>query len=356
MAIEGQEGQQAAEPSLRESLEAAIEVVEAPAKEPASTPAESAPAEKAEGGEAPESNVVDLNKPDDASKLAPAKEVTPYDSAPKAWKANAQKKWAGVDPDIRAEVHRREKEIAKVFGETSGIREHVKQFSDVIRPYEARFRSSGMQPLELVGELLKADHILSTSPATARAEFMARVIKDYGVDIRALDSALAGEKVEDPVTSRVEALLAERLSPLQAFISQQQNVARAQEHQIQSEAAATIDGMFQDNAKFPHLEAVRQDMADIIEMNARRHVYLTPEQAYTRAVAMNPEWGAQAAQQVNNGRQLQQARSANDRAQRALNASSSTSGAPGGSPVGGVNANSSLRDTIEAAFNQVAGR
>jgi len=352
MAIEGQEVQAPAEPpSLRESLDAAIEKVEAPAQE---TSSGDAPAKNvADFDLQPSGNVVDLNKPGDTAKV---KSPPEFDSAPKSWKPNAQSKWAGVDPEIRAEVHRREKEVSRVFGETNGIREHVKQFSETIRPFEARIRSSGMQPLELVGELLKSDYILSSAPAVARAEFMASLIKQYGVDIRALDSALAGEKVEDPVTSRVEALLAERLSPLQAFMNQQQQIARSQEQQILTEAASTIEAIATDSAKYPHYEAVRQDMADIIEMNARRNVYLTPDQAYTRAVAMNPEWGAQAALQVNNGRQLQQARDLNSRAQRALNASSSTSGAPGGSPVGGVNTSSSLRDTIEAAFNQVAGR
>jgi hypothetical protein len=205
---------------------------------------------------------------------------------------------------------------------------------------------------------MQADHILTSSPPPQRAAYMAKLIKDYGIDIRALDDALSGQvsAQPDPVAAQVERLLAERLSPLQTFLAQQQQVAQYQEQQIQQEAALTIGQMSEDNVKFPHFDQVREDMADVIEMNARRNVFLTPEQAYQRSVAMNPELGAQATQQANTGRQLQQAQSANARAQRALNASSSTAGAPGGSPVGGVSANGSLRDTIEAAFNQVSGR
>jgi hypothetical protein len=248
--------------------------------------------------------------------------------------------------------------MSKVFGETNTIREQSKQFNEIVQPHMARLQSLNMTPLQAFSHLMRSDYILTSAPAPQRAQYMAKMIKDYGIDIRALDEALSGQgsTAPDPVAAQVERMLQERLTPLQQFLSNQQQVAQYQEQQLQQEAATTIDQIAQDNIKFPHFESVREDMADLIEMNARRNVFITPEQAYTRAVAMNPELGAQLAQQANNGRQLQQAHSLNDRAQRALAASSSVSGAPGGSPVGGVNANMSLRDTVEAAFNQVAGR
>jgi hypothetical protein len=357
MAIEGQEGQEPAEPSLRDSLEAAVEVVEA-ADKPEAAPSTSAePTQQREG--APEGQVVDLNKPDAVVKLDKAAKGAPEEAAPKSWKAAAQGKWSTVDPEIRAEVHRREKETSRVFGETSGIRETFKQFNEIVQPYAARLQSIGMQPLQAVQQLLRSDYILSSTPGPQRAQYMAQLIKEYGIDIRQLDDALAGQgstQAPDPVAAQVERMLQERLSPLQQFLNQQQQVAQYQEQQILTEAATTIDQIAQDNVKYPHFDSVREDMADIIEMNAKRNVFLTPDQAYARAVGMNPELGAQMAQQQNNGRQLQQARSVNERAQRALAASSSVSGAPGGSPVGGVGPNASLRDTIEAAFSQVAGR
>jgi Ca2+-dependent lipid-binding protein len=151
-------------------------------------------------------------------------------------------------------------------------------------------------------------------------------------------------------------MLAERLTPLQSFLANQAQIAQQQEYRVQQEASMTIEQMAQDNINFPHFDSVRADMADIIEMNARRQNFLPPQQAYQRAVAMNPEWGAQLAAQAQQGRQLTQAQQVNARAQRALNASSGVTGAPTGSPVGGGSQGGTLRDTIEAAFSQVAGR
>jgi DNA-binding ferritin-like protein len=264
-------------------------------------------------------------------------------------------KWKTLDPEVRQEILRRERDVTKSFGENNQVREFHKQFSEVVRPFEARLRATGISPLQAVSELFKADYILSSSPATQKAQYMAKLVKEYGVDIRELDAALAGEAAPDPVASRVEQMLAERLAPYQQFMNQQREYAQQREAQVQQEAGATIEQMAADSVKFPYFDQVREDMADIIELGAKRGLYFSPEQAYTRAVAMNPEWNAQMVAQQQAAAQMSQAQAANAKAQKALGAAASVSGAPGGSPAG-VNPNGSLRDTIEAAWSQVAGR
>jgi len=350
------------EVSLRDTIEAAVEqeeanVAEVQTIEPAPPPPKEDAAPVVEGATT-EPPVEGQKRPDTKVPVAPPGQTAPLaEPVPKAWKPAAQKAWETLPPEVKAEVTRREREVTRVFGETNVMREQVKQFGELIRPFEARIQSVGFTPLQAVHELLKADHILITAPATQRAKFMAQLIKEYGVDIRELDNALAGQEPVDPVRSQVETMLAEKLSPLQSFLANQQQIARQQDQQIQQDALATIDAMSQDPVKYPHFEQVRTDMADVIELNARRQVYLTPEQAYQRAVAMNPEWGAQAVAQQQAGQRLSQAQAQNARAQKALNATASVTGAPGGSPVrGGSQEDMSLRDTIEAAFSQVEGR
>ncbi len=342
------------EVSLRDTIEAAVEKVENPDPPtgqvtPVEPPPPPAPPQEGEEVKPP----IEAAPPPKKDPVEPV--PTQLEQAPKAWKPAAQKAWATLPPDVRAEVSRREKEVAKVFGETNFIREGVKQFSEIVRPFEARLQSVGYTPLQAVHELFKADHILTTAPPVQRAHYMAQLIKEYGVDIRELDNALAGQAPADPVKSQLETMLAERLSPLQAFLTNQQQIARQQEQRIQQDATTVIDQMEADTTKYPHFQNVKEDMADIIEMNAKRAIYLTPEQAYARAVAMNPEWGAQAVMQQQNAQQRQNALQQNNKAQRALNASASINGAPGNAPVTGLNQDASLRETIEAAFNQIEG-
>ena len=293
-----EEGQvsESREVSLRDSIDSAVALVETPQQEsaPSQLPAvreERVTERSREVVPVSEpAKVVDLNRPETLQRVAAKQPAAQVEPAPRAWKASAQAKWSSLPAEVRQEVQRREAEVARVFGETGQMRQAVATFNDIVRPYEGRMRAVGLSPLEAVNELMKADHILSSSPPQQRAAYMALLIKEYGVDIRLLDDALAGVTPADPVESRLEAMLAERLTPLQSFLQNQANIAAQQEYRIQQEASTTIDQMAQDNINFPYFEQVREDMADIIEMNARRQIYLTPVQAYGRALSGAPKW------------------------------------------------------------------
>jgi DNA-binding ferritin-like protein len=218
----------------------------------------------------------------------------------------------------------------------------------MIQPYRARMETVGLPPLQAINELLKADHLLTTAPPAKRAQFMASLIKEYGVDIRELDNALAGQPSADPTADRLEQMVAQRLQPFQQFIQQQAQQAQLQRQAEQQQTQETIQVMASDSAKFPHFFDLKNDMADLIEMNARRGVYLSLEQAYSRALAMNPDLSAQDTQR-------QAAEAANARAQKALNASVSVGGAPNGGPSSKA-PGADLRSTIEAAFERANAR
>jgi hypothetical protein len=259
-----------------------------------------------------------------------------------------------LDPDIRQEVMKRERETTRVLGETAQVRQFANNFQQIIQPYMARIQSVGTDPLGAVTELLKADYFLSSAPKVARAQFMAKLINDYGVDILELDSALAGKAPVNPVDDRVEALLQQRLAPFQQYIQNQQRQAQEYEQLSATEVNQHIEQM-QDNPKYPHFETVRLDMADAIDLAAKRGLYLSLDQAYNRAIAMNPEVSAQVATQQQADAKRTAAQQANAKAQRALGASVSVGGAPGGVPSGASGA-TDRRAVIEAAFEQLGGR
>ena len=142
--------------------------------------------------------------------------------APQSWKPAQRAKWDALDPEVKQEVSRRERETTQVLNETASARQLASHFQQTVQPYMARIQSLGAQPLQAVGELLKSDHILSTAPPAQRAQFMAKMISDYGIDIQALDAALAGKAQPDPVDTRVNQLLQERLAPFQTYVQQQQ--------------------------------------------------------------------------------------------------------------------------------------
>lgn len=337
------------EVDLRTTIEAAVSKEEAEPTVPSTQPVVEAATPPAGEPTAPTQPTDGATPPEGATAPAetPPTEDDPYAKPPQAWKASAKGHWTAIPPAAREEIARRENNINRVLGETAQVRHFSNQFQEMVRPFEARIRSLNVTPLTAVHELLKADHLLSTAPATTKARLMAQLVQQYGVDIKELDNALAGQPVGDPVESKVDNLLQQRLAPVQQFIQQQaaQSAAQAQlQQQAETAAAANVVHSMATNAqKYPHFMAVKDTMADLVEMAARHGVALSPDQAYSRAVAIEGKSGSSEQQ------------AAHERAQRALAASSSVRGAPSGQPSAS-GAGSDLRATLEAAFSTVGGR
>lgn len=349
--------------TLREDLEAAI-LAEESSSTPTPTPAPApetveakAPATEAPTEGASTESSTEGAPTEGATEGAPATTAegaptepsteTQIEPPPQSWKPALKAKWSSLEPELRQEIIRRERDILREFGVSSHARKLANDLQEITRPYEGRMRALNVTPLQAVGELLKADYALSTAPPTQKAQFMAKLIKDYGVDIAELDSALAGQQA-DPTTSRVEQLLQQQLAPVQQFMQQQQQTLEAERQAREQAAIAEIQQMANDHVKYPYFETVRNDMADLIDLNARRGIQLSLADAYAKAVQSNPETAPLVRTQT------KQVQVQNNRAQKAIQASASVKGAPAGSPT--TKGSDSLRDTIEAAFAQVEGR
>ena len=350
---------------LRAALSEAFEK-ETPSDEPQNTPVETEAASSTESQEAVGDPSVEVGaktdelKPEDDSagkkvEVPPAqspqvpedgtKGIHRVDRAPASWKKEAKGEWAALPLQARQEIHRREMEVQRVLNETAPIRQEVQQFRETVTPFMARIQSLGVTPHQAVGELLKADYALATGTPAQKAQFIDKLLQDYGVDINELDSAIARRLGGGQQTAQVNApqfdpnqitqLVQQQLSQALAPIYQQR---QQEQQQIIQNAEMTVEQMALD-PKYPHFETVRQDMADLMEINARRGIYISVQEAYNKATGMNTELST-----------MQQATQLNQRAQRAAAAAASVSG----SPVGGGNqvhsSEGNLRADLEAAF------
>ena len=117
--------------------------------------------------------------------------------------------------------------------------------------------------------------------------------------------------------------------------------------QRQAETSETQIEQFANSHDF--FEDVRMDMADIMEMAAKRGQELSMEDAYKRAVGLNPEISSifQRREKVRGASQK------GSTIRRKRNAASSVRGAPAGRAEGGNSA--SIRGAIEAAWDEASG-
>jgi len=276
------------------------------------------------------------------------------DRPPASWRAPQKAKWASIDPEVKQEIVRREKDVTRVLSETAQARQTVAQLNQVIQPFQARLQALNAHPLAAVQELLKADYVLATGQKNQKAQLIAKLIKDYDVDVQELDGVLAGiQSSLDPVTNTVEQMLQQRLAPFNQYLQQVRQQEQLREQAQNQQIAETVQSM-ENNPKFPYFDAVREDMGDIIDLAAKKGLYLSLEQAYSRAIAMNPEVSAQMAAKQQEEARKAAAKASNAKAQRALKASKSVGGAPTPVAAGASSAND-RRATIAAAFDAVGG-
>jgi hypothetical protein len=315
-------------------------VPEAAAAEKAPNDADKKPAPTAE--KAP--NDADKKPAPTAEEVAEQKRLHRIDRAPQSWKKEAKGEWANLPLHIRQEVHKREAEITRALNQSAPDRQLAEQFKQTVTPYMARIQANGVNPLQAVEGLLKADYILASAPKLDRAKYMADLIKQYDVDVVALDAALVGQAPPQSQQSGpdINAIVQQQLQQALAPIIQRE---QQQMQRKQQEMAQTIEDMAYD-PKYPYFDEVRQDMADIMEISYRRGVAVTLDEAYNKAVRMSNDLNAQIERQATMSNANQQ----HQQALRAKAAASSVTGAPASGGDQRLVGDGSLRGAIEAAY------
>ena len=276
------------------------------------------------------------------------------DRAPQSWKGESKKLWEQLPLQVRQEVVRRERDIQARLQESADARQKVSAMIEVMTPHRERIQASyGGNPVAAIDALLRTEQVLASGTPLQKANLVAQLIQNFGVDLRALDSVLSGSNIPEPVQQQdsIERLLEQKLAPIQQFLETQQQREARERASVQQSIDLTVAEMAQDTERFPYFEELRGEMADLVEMNARRGVALSLEDAYHKAVRMND--GAFKATAVREQHQSAQAAAleAHRAAQAAKGASVSVTGSPSGAGKQVSTGNASdLRGTIAAAF------
>lgn len=261
--------------------------------------------------------------------------------APQSWSPSAREHWSAMPPQVQQEVYRREAEMQRFVNDTHMARQVAERFYQTVQPHMATLQAEGVDAVTAVGNLMQFATRLRMGTPNEKASTIAALVKAYGVDVNALDSALVGQLPKDGPGSQpnVQQAVQQALQPIYQAAQQRQQM-------IQQQAAVgahnEMAAFAQDKEFFQDLRGI---MADLIEVAERQGYEMTLPEAYQRAALLHPEVSRViiARQQGASARQL----TAN--AQRARGAAVSVRGsAPVGGPSGAEP--SSIRDSIEAAI------
>jgi len=268
---------------------------------------------------------------------------------PVSLKPEARAEWNKVPPLVQAEIVRRDREVSEALRVSSEARRFQEEFQRTVAPYEMLIRAENSSPIQAVDRLLQTAAALRTAAPAQKAQMVATIVREYGIDIRMLDSALSGAALPRP-DPQVEAVQ-QQIAPLVEFVNglRQQQATLAE--RTQQEAASEIEAFFADTDNYPYAEDLREEIADLLELNARRGRQMSLQDAYARATIAHPT----ISKLVENSRIASSAAQQNAAAQRAKQVAASVKGAPSAERSGDPE-NQSIRGALEAAIGTVEGR
>ena len=252
----------------------------------------------------------------------------------------AREVWNDVPDAVKADIARRERDYEAGIEKHRVATQRVSAMDRSLQPYQQYLQMNGGAGEALQG-LLQTGSSLQMGSPTQKAQVVANLIKQFGVDIKSLDSMLVGEAptAESQQQNQMEQMLNQRLGPMQQQLEGYQQREQQQQQQAQGQVAQEVSNFGANNEFY---NDVRADMADLLDMASNRQREMSMQEAYNLACANHPQIS-----KIMSGRSSQQ--SVNQK----RNAASSISGSPGGGMQG------QAANSVAAALNDAwdsAGR
>lgn len=269
----------------------------------------------------------------------PAEEIKPI-KAPSSWKPAAQEAYLKAErgealtpEEVRIltnEANRRESDFHRGVEEFKTHAQKARAYEQVIAPYQQTFQQLGVDAPTAISALLKADHTLRYSDPATKAQYLQQLAQQYGVNLEQIQNP----PQYDPQTQ----YLMQQLNELRQTQAQWHNSIQQQE---QTRANQELEQF--SSAGNAHFEAVRNDMADLLETGKATSL----QDAYEKAVWMNPDIRQSLIEQQRSEAQKKAMAEA-----QAIRAKTAAVSVKGSSPsAGGVQTNGSdLRSLIASQF------
>lgn len=275
----------------------------------------------------------EANEAKDEAKAA-AIEARKY---PSSWKPDVKPLYERIasDPELKAiadEIDRRESDFHKGIENYKSKAQFADAMQQAIAPFEATIRAYGVSPDVAVQHLLAADHRLRYGAPHEKAQLFQQLARDYGVDLQSL-----------PEQASVDPNFAALQQELQSLKQQQYQYFLSQQQAAQSQIMQDIERFSADK---PHFEAVREDMAALLQAGRAESL----EQAYEMAVWARPDIRSGLLEQQLKEQEEAKRKEAAQRAAAAKAAAVQVRGAPTGGPTSPPT--SDRRAQIAAAFDR----
>lgn len=170
--------------------------------------------------------------------------------------------------------NQRESEYKKGVSTYKAEAERARQLEEAINPFVPELQQQGISPAAWINNLGRAHMMLSKAPYEQKVEMFQRLAQDYGIQFNQMGQA----QQLDPYAQQLMAQMQRNEQEVQAIKSrfQQEEEARLN---------AEIEQFSSDAEKYPHFEALREDMAQLLDLGKAQDI----PTAYKLAVRLNDD-------------------------------------------------------------------
>jgi hypothetical protein len=200
--------------------------------------------------------------------------------APPNWKPEIAEKFSTLPEDVQAEVDRVNREFKVGMQKNAEAAKSWEGFQQVLSPYQAML--GGQDPIKTTQGLFQMAYNLQHGAPQQKAQLVAHLVKQFGVDIGALDSALSGQPAPQGQQQAMDPaqIIAQAKAEFQR--EAQQREAQAKRAQIDRDVAK-----FAEEAEF--FERVRGRMSGLSTGYSAQGVDKDLKSLYDEACWADPE-------------------------------------------------------------------
>ena len=168
----------------------------------------------------------------------------------------------------------RETEFKRGLSTYKAEADRAKPFIEVIAPIEQNLTSRGINPVQYVQNLVRAEQILSNAPYQQKVQIFQQLAADYGIQLNN-----EGQATQlDPYTQQ----LMNQLNQVNQEVSSIKGRFAQEENQ---RLMGEIESVRSDVDNYPHFDVVREEMAQLLELGKAQNL----KTAYKKAVRMNDD-------------------------------------------------------------------
>ena len=315
--IENEEVETVEDDSVRGSLVAALEEIEA----------------RPEDEEKPD------RSRDETGKFAKKEEVEveaqPVAPPPESWTPEAKAEWAKVPASLQAQIAKREADVHKMFTASDGELRMGRTIKEIASPYIPMIQAEGGTVEGAFKDLLNSAYILRTGSQEQKAQLLLSTAQQFGVDL----SGYTGQQ-ENP--NQVYQALQREIQELRQIANPEVIKNQLREEQetanIQNEVQA-----FAGNPANVHFQTVKPLMAALLGSRQAKDL----QEAYDMACHASPS--------IRSTLSVNQDTKRKEEIVKKKQAAVSITGSPSQKMANSSSPKNSVREELEAAFDEAYG-